>query len=121
MMVFVVLDDRAGDEKKVYVFDNHADALRCRRELRLNHWRLWGTSIGCYQSRTKRVMEITMPQDDCPKCHGSRWYQYDSNHSKPCEVCCKHDDGWWQLGEGYGEATGLWCCRAGCGTVRDNG
>ena len=49
-MVYVVLDDRAGKQeaKKVYVFDNHVDALRCRRELKLDSHHLWGTSVGCY-------------------------------------------------------------------------
>jgi len=53
VLVFVVLDDRAGDKepKKVYVFDNHPDALRCRTELNLDHWHLWGTTIGCYKPK----------------------------------------------------------------------
>jgi hypothetical protein len=51
VQVFVVLDDRAGDSdpQKVYVFDNHDDALRCRRELKLDHFHLWGTTVGCYK------------------------------------------------------------------------
>lgn len=52
MLVFVVVDDRVQkgkpEQKKVYVFDNHDDALRCRRELKLDSHHLWGTTIGCY-------------------------------------------------------------------------
>jgi hypothetical protein len=53
MLVFVVIDDKAGkqEQKKVYVFDNHDDALRCRRDLRLDSHHLYGTSIGCYDFR----------------------------------------------------------------------
>jgi hypothetical protein len=64
-------------------------------------------------------IEIAKPNGDCPKCHGTRWYAYDKNHSKPCEVCCKHDAGWWLLKEHYGENNNKWCCRVGCGTVRE--
>lgn len=55
----------------------------------------------------------------CWKCSGARWYAYDEYHGKPCEVCCPHDQGWWQLpAEGYGDRGGMWACRAGCGEVR---
>jgi hypothetical protein len=55
----------------------------------------------------------------CPKCGGRRWYPYDANHGKPCEVCCQHDQGWWQLaGDGYGDDRGKWACKAGCGEMR---
>ena len=57
----------------------------------------------------------------CPRCGGAGWYKYDSNHGKPCEVCCDHGRGWWQLPtEGYGDHAGWWCCKAGCGEVREN-
>lgn len=51
---------------------------------------------------------------DCPKCKGKGSYMYDHNHGKICEVCCRHDRGWWQLGEMHANP-GHWCCRAGCG------
>lgn len=53
----------------------------------------------------------------CPKCHGAGHFKYDHNHSTICNVCCKHDMGWSQLLEHYGEKNGMWCCMAGCGTV----
>ena len=52
----------------------------------------------------------------CVKCNGTGWYSYDHNHSKPCEVCCLHDQGVWLLTEHYHNA-GMWCCKAGCGEV----
>ena len=52
---------------------------------------------------------------DCPKCHGAGWYAYDENHSRPCEVCCKHDSGHWLLGEEYADK-GKWACRL-CGNI----
>jgi hypothetical protein len=54
----------------------------------------------------------------CPKCKGEGWYVYSTRgtpHSQPCDVCCKHDQGWWLLEEHYGENNGKWCCKAGCG------
>lgn len=56
---------------------------------------------------------------DCPKCHGTGMYQYDHNHITICNLCCRHDRGWWQLAEHYGANNGKWCCRAGCGKVLD--
>lgn len=55
----------------------------------------------------------------CPRCGGRGWYAYDENHGKPCEVCCQHDKGVWQLREHYRYLNEKWCCRAGCGTVWD--
>lgn len=55
----------------------------------------------------------------CPKCQGTGWYAYDHNHSTVCEQCCSHSQGWFLLSEHYMDA-GKWCCKAGCGTVRDN-
>lgn len=62
---------------------------------------------------------LTVPQPTpCCRCGGDGWYAYDENHGKPCEVCCAHDVGWWQLPEeGYGDRGGMWACRA-CGEVR---
>ena len=60
-----------------------------------------------------------MANKPCPKCGGSGSYMYDHNHAKICEVCCPHDQGWWQLGEEYHDV-GKWCCRRGCGFIRDD-
>jgi len=56
----------------------------------------------------------------CKKCNGTGWYSYNENHSKPCEVCCPHDE-WWELTKdymGYEEGKDNFCCKAGCGTMR---
>jgi len=59
---------------------------------------------------------------DCPKCHGAGSYQY-STHGTPhftiCNLCCKHDRGFWKLVEHYGNDNGKWCCIAGCGFLKD--
>ena len=65
------------------------------------------------QDQQKTTGEQAAP---CPKCDGTGWYSYDHNHSKPCEVCCKHDQGWWPLTEAHGKP-GHWACLAGCGTT----
>lgn len=57
---------------------------------------------------------------ECPKCQGRGSYMYDENHWKPCEVCCHHDHGWWELTEhfeGYVEGGDNRCCKAGCGAM----
>lgn len=60
----------------------------------------------------------------CEQCYSDDedknmgWYMYDEHHGKPCERCCAHDQGWWQLGEGYGYDNDMYACRAGCGDVR---
>lgn len=52
----------------------------------------------------------------CPKCNNTGWYKYDHNHSTVCNLCCKHDKGWWILSACHGkENAGKWCCGAGCG------
>lgn len=57
---------------------------------------------------------------DCPKCHGTGKFLYDHNHGTICDLCCTHNMGWWQLGEGHGkENEGKWCCGAGCGKILD--
>lgn len=38
---FVVTDKK----DRVYLFDNHAAALKCRQDLKLNHWFLFGVGI----------------------------------------------------------------------------
>jgi hypothetical protein len=30
---------------------------------------------------------------NCPKCHGEGSYMYDDIHSKVCEMCCTHPNG----------------------------
>ena len=53
---------------------------------------------------------------DCPKCNGAGTYMYDHNHGKICELCCQHDQGWWQLTELHSHP-GKWCCKGGCGYI----
>lgn len=55
MQIFVVHkpDKGRGDGAKVWVFTEHEDALRCRRENKLNHFHLWGCVIDCYEFRQK--------------------------------------------------------------------
>lgn len=52
---------------------------------------------------------------DCHKCNGTGSYMYDHNHGTVCDMCCKHDRGFWQLLKHYGDNNGKWCCLAGCG------
>ena len=57
---------------------------------------------------------------ECPKCNGTGWFSYDMNHSTICDLCCKHDKGYWLLTEhyaGYEAGHDNWCCAAGCGQV----
>lgn len=61
-----------------------------------------------------------MTQKDCSRCKGVGSYQYDDIHSKPCEQCCEHNNGWWELKEHYGEDNGKLCCLSGCGFVLPN-
>lgn len=56
----------------------------------------------------------------CEKCGGLGWYKYDDHHGKPCEICCKHDQGCFELIEGYsgyieGHEDNM-CCRM-CGKL----
>lgn len=46
MLVFVVRNPKTGC---VWVFTDHADALRCRREQKLSQEHLWGCTTNCYQ------------------------------------------------------------------------
>jgi len=58
---------------------------------------------------------------DCIKCKGTGWYQYSPDHSTICNSCCKHEEGWWDLTEGYYQFkkdADNGCCRKGCGTLR---
>lgn len=57
----------------------------------------------------------------CKKCQGKGYYHYDSNQAKPCEQCCDHSGGWWELTEhhaGYIAGADNGCCRSGCGQLR---
>jgi hypothetical protein len=56
----------------------------------------------------------------CPKCNDTGWYVYSTRgtpHSTICDLCCKHDKGWWMLEKYYGYNNGKFCCRGGCGTT----
>ena len=58
----------------------------------------------------------------CPRCKGAGFYQYTTHgtpHAKPCDVCCRHDQGFWLLPEGYVNQ-GQHCCTAGCGYTKKN-
>lgn len=55
----------------------------------------------------------------CEKCHGKGFYNYDESHSQPCEVCCKHSNGFWKLEKHYGKDNNKFACRNGCGFVKD--
>ena len=49
MLVYVVMkDSKGGDGRQVWVFSNHDDALRCRREQKLDSHHLWGCTPDCY-------------------------------------------------------------------------
>jgi hypothetical protein len=61
---------------------------------------------------------------ECPKCHGTGSYTYDQGrngryHGTICNVCCKHDLGYWLLLKHYGKDNGKWCCKAGCGHLKE--
>lgn len=61
-------------------------------------------------------------QPDCPRCGGTGSYQYTTRGTPNftvCDMCCKHDRGWWKLEKHYGENNNKWCCRAGCGKTVD--
>ena len=63
------------------------------------------------------------PDLKCEQCNGTGWYQYTTRgtpHSKVCEVCCKHDKGYWLLEEHYGDDNGRLCCLAGCGATKED-
>ena len=56
--------------------------------------------------------------DECKSCSGKGWYSYDKNHSKVCEVCCTHDEGFFVLSDLYANAGDL-CCMNGCGFTKE--
>ncbi|ARR55181.1 hypothetical protein HY78_17890 [Rhizorhabdus wittichii DC-6] len=56
---------------------------------------------------------------DCPKCLGTGTYRYGERRLAICDLCCRHNRGWWQLEGAYGADNGRWACKAGCGLVLD--
>lgn len=53
----------------------------------------------------------------CKLCNNTGWYHYDHNHKTVCSLCCKHNEGFWQLKNHYGINNERWCCLAGCGFI----
>jgi len=72
----------------------------------------------CYRCDKKRFFVHGSEVNFCPKCNGTGWYQYDHNHSKICEFCCKHDHGFFRLKKYYGKDNGKLCCKKGCGFTK---
>ena len=66
-------------------------------------------------SRSLSELSKVKVPNTCIKCNGNGWYAYDHNHSKPCEICCQHSEGWWELKEHYGTNNGKYACKSGCG------
>src|SRR3546814_269463 len=56
---------------------------------------------------------------DCPKCNATGVYQHSDRRLALCDLCCKHNRGWWQLEGAYGKDNGRWACKAGCGLILD--
>jgi hypothetical protein len=56
---------------------------------------------------------------DCPICHGAGVYRYSDRNMAICDLCCKHNQGWWQLEGAYGPDNGRWACKVGCGVIVD--
>jgi hypothetical protein len=56
---------------------------------------------------------------DCPKCNGTGVYRRCDRYIAICDLCCKHNQGWWQLEDAYGPNNGRWACKAGCGIIVD--
>ena len=56
---------------------------------------------------------------DCMKCSGTGIYDVDADHTAVCDLCCKHNVGWWRLEGFYGSDNGRWACKAGCGLIVD--
>jgi hypothetical protein len=56
---------------------------------------------------------------DCPRCHGQGVYPRSEGSLAICDLCCKHNQGWWRLEGGYGRDNGRWACKAGCGVIVD--
>jgi hypothetical protein len=56
---------------------------------------------------------------DCAKCDGRGVYRRAESSLVICDLCCKHNQGWWLLEGGYGVNNGRWACKLGCGMVVD--
>ena len=70
----------------------------------------WGHP--CFDCQTQE--ELTAR---CSFCKGTGGLQTDPTHHKMCHRCCRHGEGFFQLGEHYDEREGWWCCTRGCGTT----
>ena len=55
----------------------------------------------------------------CPKCQGAGVYRYSDRSLAICDLCCKHNQGWWLLEGAYGPDNGRFACKAGCGKIVD--
>lgn len=66
-----------------------------------------------------RVSAAMTANPDCPKCDGTGIYQCSDRQLAVCDLCCKHNRGWWQLEGAYGIDNGRWACKAGCGVILD--
>lgn len=53
----------------------------------------------------------------CAKCEDTGYHRYDANHSKPCDACCPHDRGWYELKQDFGDNNGKYACMRGCGYI----
>lgn len=58
--LFVVTDKK----ERVYIFDNHDAALRCRRGLKLNHWHLFGCGINNDWRNGAPVCPVSSSRDE---------------------------------------------------------
>ena len=56
---------------------------------------------------------------NCAKCSGRGVYPRNERSLAICDVCCKHNQGWWLLEGSYGTNNGRWACKVGCGMIID--
>lgn len=56
---------------------------------------------------------------ECPTCRGTGVYRVNDRAMAICDLCCKHNQGWWQLEGAYGADNGRWACKLGCGKIVD--
>ena len=70
--------------------------------------------------RTDSLSNATVNANaSCPKCHGTGAYNCEGNRTRICDLCCKHNMGWWLLEGYYGANNGKWACKGGCGLIVD--
>jgi hypothetical protein len=55
----------------------------------------------------------------CAKCGGAGVHACGEGQLRVCDLCCKHNQGWWRLEGAYGADNGRWACKAGCGVIVD--